>query len=366
MGLRRQLNTEGIAHANADSVTHARHVRQRKEQREIEWMPEVVSPDNPAAEFALRSSGLDLSKGVYFTGTGLTEKAVNGPDFEAHLAAINWERRWNYGQMKRGSKVSNVKRKRKQPAVGESVVNLAPWQMTFINGELERWEKAGLMPDKRKEMLLAWLEPLRLTAAETFGKASGWDVLGSYIHLDSNKVHFGVIHSRVGGDNHLIGEKYLRTVGPWSVAQWRIKQIGGSDPADSRLRQNFERFSERHGRETVPLDLQLHVDVDARFDGLVSTMGTDAKGRFDAAKQHYREWKAKNRQNSVVRSPSSQRIAWEVLRLVTPLLPPQVQATIRLARNASQAFQVVTTVLNAAREPERVSPSKIRQIERNI
>lgn len=87
-----------------------------------------------------------------------------GSDFERHLAAENWNRRFYLGKMRRGEKVSTVRRNHKCPALGEVVTNLAPWQMTFLNGELLRWEKAGISKEDRREMLIAFVKPLRRLA----------------------------------------------------------------------------------------------------------------------------------------------------------------------------------------------------------
>lgn len=366
MSLRRQLSSEGIAHANADSPTHARHVRQRREQREVEWIPESVEQENSSEVFKLRSQGLDLNKGLYYVGSGTVERETEGKEFESHLSAINSERRWNYAEMKRGGKTSTVRRKRKYPAVGETVVNLSPWQMLMINSELERWEKAGVTPEQRKALLFAWIQPLRWEAIKQFEQSTGWDVLGSYWHLDSNKIHVGIIHSRVSIENKLVGEKYLRTVGPWSVAQSRIQKIGASDPADTRLKQNLERFNQRHGAKTVPLDIKLHTAIDAEFDALIATMGDDARKRFDIAKAQYREWKARSHRDVALRSPSSMRVSWAVLRMLTPLLPPQVQATIRLSRNAIQAFQVISNALTALSPEPQSQLYKAPELTRHL
>ena len=346
MSLHRQLNQEGIRHANADSPTHARHVRQRKMQRGIDWVPESVSEENPAEVFKLKANGLDLEQGLYFIGNAVNDRQVAGVEFEQHLSAINWDRRWNYAEMKRGDRISMVRRKRSTPAVGETVVNLSPWAMLFVNTQLEIWEQSGVSASDRRDLLLSWLEPLRKEVVDNFEKATGWDVVGSYIHLDSNKVHFAAIHTRVGKDHRLLGEKSLRTVGPWSVAQARIHSIGAGDPADVRLKENLTKFRSRYG-DKVPLDLLLHQTVDDKFESQVEGMGTDAVARYDTAKSEYRYWKGKARRESVVRSPGSQRIAWDVLRLITPLLPPPVQAGIRVARTAIQAFQVVTSAIDA-------------------
>ena len=350
MSLRRQLNSAGIAHSNADSKLHDDHVKQRKQAREISWIPEPA-PENPAEEFKLQVGDMPLGKGFYFTGIGNSETPVDGATFEKHLSAINWERRWNYASMKRGEKVSMVRRKRTSPACGEFVVNLSPWEMTFLNGELKRWEVAGLSPEKRKEMLEAFLTPLRKTVVEEFYKYTDWEVVGSYLHLDSNKIHVGVIHSRVNAENKLTGSPYLKTIGPWSCAQNRISEVGASDPADTRLKQNLERFSSRHGKDVQPLDMKLHGQLDREFEKLVKVMDEDAGKRYEAAKEHYREWKKKARRDAVTRSPSSQKIAMGVLRHLLPLLPPQVRAAVLISRTALQAFGVVNAALDAINHP---------------
>ncbi len=364
MSLRRKLSLEGIAHSNADSATHARHVRQRRQQREVEWIPEVISGDNPAAEFRLQAGDLSIGKGLYFVGSGESEKQVAGPDFERHLAAINWERRWNYAPMRRGDKVCTVRRQRKSPACGEIVTNLSPWEMNFLNGELARWEKAGIPSDQRKDMLFSFLSSLRTEVVNEFVAATRFEVPGSYAHLDSNKVHFGIINTRVTGKNEFVegSDRYLRTIGPWSVSMARIAGLGAADPADNRLRQNLERFGERHGSGVEPLDMRLHRVMDLKFDELVAGMDADAGKRYEAAKQYYRDWKVKARRESAMRSPGSQRIAWEVLRTVTPLFPPQVRAAIGIARTALQAFQVVTAAIDAM-SPPPPPPQKSKTLE---
>ena len=366
MSLRRQLNAQGIRHSNADSLTHARDVAERSRQRETAWIPETVNDSNPASVFKLRGDDLNLPKGIYFTGNGKDEKIVAGVDFEKHLAAANWERRFHYAPMKRGDKVSTVRRKSNGAAIGETIVNLAPWQMLWVNGELARWEKAGISTDDRKEMLFAFLDPLRKTVVSVFAEKTGRDVSGSYLHLDSNKIHPAIISSRTDSNNQLVGEKYLRTIGPWSVAQHRIKEIGAADSADNRLQQNLERFRERHGKDVIPLDIQLHSALDKKFDEQVASMGPDAMKRFEMAKKEYRGWKEKNRKEAVLRSPSSQNIAWDVIRLVSPLLPPQVQATPRLAHTAVQVIQVISAALDAIAPPTQPPPQQTQTQTREI
>jgi hypothetical protein len=347
MSLRRQLTPDGIAHSNADSHTHARHVFQRAKAREIEWIPEAVSSTSPAAEFKLKTGDIQIGKGLYFVGHGKKESGVEGCEFEKHLSAVNWERRWNYASMKRKDKVCTVRRKRTTPAVGEFVVNLSPWQMTFLNGELQRWEAAGIPPEQRKETLEAFLDPLRKTVVEEFAASTGWEVVGSYLHLDSNKVHVGVIHSRVTAENKLVGSPYLKTIGPWSCAQSRIASLGAADAADNRLKENLERFHTRHGKDTQPLDQKLHETLDQKFEELIGVMDSDASKRFEAAKEHYRQWKVKARRDAMTRSPSSQRIAWETVRLVTPLLPREVRIALSVARTVVQVFSILHSAVDA-------------------
>jgi len=153
-----------------------------------------------------------------------------------------------------------------------------------------------------------------------------------------------------------VGDKHLRTIGPWSVAQGRIVGIGAGDPADGRLRQNLGRFAERYGADVQPLDMKLHAVLDAKFSQLVEA--DDGAGpRFEAAKEHYRNWKARARSEAPLRSPGSQRIGHAVLRLVCPLFPPQVQVAIHLARTAMQAFEVVHAALSALSVPPEPTTS---------
>lgn len=348
MSLQRKLSPDGVRHSNADSSTHARHVSQRAKNREIDWIAEAVSSPNPAEVFKLQVGDLSLGKGCYFTGVGKSEASVDGAAFEKSLSAINWERRWHFAQMKRKDKICTVRRKRKNPAVGEFVVNLSPWQMTFVNGELARWEVARISPEKRKAMLLAFLDPLRKSVIAEFAKSTGWDVVGSYIHLDSNKVHLGVINTRVSADNQLLGSPYLKTIGPWSCAQSRIASLGAADPGDHRLKENLEKFHARHGADVQPLDQKLHESLDQKFEDLIRVMDSGASKRYDVAKEHYRQWKTKARRDSMTRSPSSQRIAWETVRFVTPLLPREVRAALSIARTVVQVFSILQSALNSS------------------
>jgi hypothetical protein len=130
--------------------------------------------------------------------------------------------------MTRNGKKCKVRRLRSAPACEEFVVN-------FLNAELVRWEAAGISPDKRSEMLAALTDELRRDVVAEFQKTTGRDVVGSYIHFDSNKIHLGVIHSRVGPANDLVGDKRLGTVGPWTTAQNRIGKLGLLDAGDQRL-----------------------------------------------------------------------------------------------------------------------------------
>jgi len=331
----------------------------------VEWIADAVPPENPSAEFALQADGLALGNGRYFVGSGDSEKQVEGAEFERHLSSVNWDRRWNYAAMKRGEKVCKVRRKRTTPACGEIVTNLAPWQMQFLNGELRRWEQAEIPKEKRAEMLLAFLAPLRSAVVAEFASATGLEIPASYLHFDSNKVHAGVIYSHINKDNQLVGVKYLRTIGPWSVAVSRATELGAADPADGRLRDNLERFAKRHGADTEPLDLRLHRVLDREFEKLVAGMDDDAGHRYEEAKEYYKTWKTKNRREAAFRSSSSQRIAWQTVRLLTPLFPPPVRAAVSLARTAVQVFRVLSVALDAASDSSSSgsSPQKNRQPE---
>ena len=344
LSLRRHLDREAIGHANADSNTHARHVARRKTDREITWIAEPQEASGSSI-FALKADGLGLAQGKYFIGTGKDETEISGTGFESHLASVNWQRRWNYAEMKRGDKIAITKRRRSQDACEEFVINLSPWQMHFINGTLGNLAKAGVSAEKRKDLLEALLGGIRQKMVSEFGEKSGRDVVGSYIHHDSAKIHFGVVHSRVGKDNKLIGEKHLGTIGAWSVAQSRIAKLGLVDKADTRLNENLDRFHARHGREREPLDLHLHQVADEEFDKAVKAMGSGAERRFEQSKEFYKSWKGKQRREALLQSPSVQRVAWQVLRYISPLLPPPLQMALSVTRTASQAVAVISVAL---------------------
>jgi hypothetical protein len=315
-----------------------------------------VQPDNPASEFSLRSAGLELGNGIYFVGFGANEKPAEGKEFEDHLSAVNWKRSWNYAQMKRGDKISTVRRKRTSPACREMVINMSPWQMVMLNGELQRWEEMGIHPEKRKEMLLAFLEPLRSAVVSDFAASTGMDVLGTYIHLDSTRVHCAVIFTSVGADNKMLG-KNPPCIGAYTVASCRAAQVG-VQPSNAWLADNLKRFEERHGVGVEPADLRAHRILDEQFDKLIAGMAkvdpTAAK-RYEKAKEHYRAWKAKRRHDVVMRSATAQRIGWDVLQMAMPLFPPQVRTAISICRSAIQAFRVLSVALAACKADARES-----------
>lgn len=358
MTLARRLNKEGIAHANADSPTHARHVRQRRKMNAVEWVPEEVITENSAVEFQLKADGLNLGQGAYWIGFGKTETGAPGEAFQAHCNSINWSRRWNHAEMSRQGKKCKVRRKRNTPACEEFVINFSPWQMRFINCELARWEAAGIASDKRKEMLVALVDEIRIDVVADFKKRTGRDVVASYVHWDSNKVHIGIVHSRVGPENTLVGEKRLGTVGPWTTAQNRIAKLGLVDAGDLRLIENLEKFHSRFGKDRQPLDIALHDLLDQKFAEKLAGMDSEAVKRYEESQTYYKEWKSKCRREAAFRTAGSQRIAWQTLRLVTPLLPPQLRAALSVARTCVQAFQVVGVALDAVSSPAVTPASK--------
>jgi ferredoxin-fold anticodon binding domain-containing protein len=349
MSLRRHLNAEGVAHAHADSKTHARHVRQRKARSGVEWIPEPVE-DSGASVFRLKGDGLGLGMGRYFIGHGSEEKNVGGKDFESHCNGANWARRWNFADMTRAGKKSRVKRQREAPACQEIVVNVSPAQMIFLNSELERWERAGIPAAERREMVVEMVDEMRKAVVAEFKAATGWDVVASYAHFDSNKVHVGVVASRVGPDNNLLGNKSLGTLGPWSVGQNRLAKLGLVDAGDTRLKENLDRFKSRYGAERQPLDIRLHDVLDQVFAGQVEKL--KAGERYAQAQEEYKVWKLRNRREAFTRSAGSARVAWQTLRLVTPLLPPQIQTALALAHTAMRAFEIVGAALDSLNPPQ--------------
>jgi|GEM_PF-1612361 len=369
MSLSRHLNKEGIAHANADSATHARHISQRSKQKVTEWIPELVE-ENPAFEFRLNPKGFDIGKGSYFTGISETEASVSGESFEDHCSAVNWKRRWNTSTMSRNGKKCQVRRKRSSPACEEFVVNFFPAQMRFINQELIRWETAGLLPEQQKGILISLVNEIRIELLKEFKESSGRDIVASYIHWDSNKIHIGIIHSRVGPENTLVGLKRLGTVGPWSVAQNRLVSLGLVDAGDNRLADNLERFRSRFkendtDRDREPLDIKLHNLLDEKFSALVQKMDVGAAARYDQAQEYYKQWKLQNRKASQTRSPTSQRIAWDTVRFLTPLLPPEVRVALSIAHSVSQVFNILGDALktvSTTSSPQHNPQPKITKI----
>jgi hypothetical protein len=350
VSLRRHLNREAIAHSNADSKTHARHVARRKVDKQISW---IAEPEDRAGAsvFAFNPESVGLGQGKYYQGHGTEEREVTGPGFESHLASTNWKRRWNFAQMKRGDKVAETRRIRSQDACEEFVVNLSPWQNHFLATTVKRLDESGVPRGKQKQFVEAVVGDIRREVVQEFSRISGRDIIGSYIHFDSSKIHVGVIHSRVGKDNHLVGEKYLRTIGPWSVAQSRIAGLGLVDKSDTRLQDNLQRFRARHGKDRKPLDLHLHEKADEQFTKAIKALGPKAEASLEASKEYYKGWKRNQRESAILQSPMTQRVAWQILRIVTPLLPPQVRMALAVSRTAGQALSVISTAL------EQLAPS---------
>lgn len=359
MALQRSLTIDGIRHANADSSTHARHVRERKERKGINWIPQAIDSEDPAAVFKLRADDLELGNGRYFLGALGSDREVNGQEFESELAKINRERSWQLGSMSRNGKARPVRRKRSAPAIGEVVVNLSPWQMGLINRYIKEWEDQGIGSADRRALLEAWLEPMRGEVLSHFRERTGREIVGSYWHYDSNKVHLGIINTRVRADHTLVGTKSLRTIGPWSVAQSRIYQIGAGDAGDKRLQENLERFRQRHGE--MPLDIDLHQTLDSVFDRQVQAIGAEVK--YEQAKSEYMEWKERQRERLLPRH-NSEEMLWIAMRLITPLLPPEVRTAIRVCRSTYELFGTIQNVVKAheQRAPDLSKPSPARTL----
>jgi len=345
MSLRRSLSREGIAHANADSITHARHVEDRKNRRKLEWVAEPVDQADGTEIFRLKSpERLGLSKGRYFVGI---DEEVGGTDFERYCNEINRQRSWYRGMMKRGKSRRPVRRKKKSPACTEVVVNFHPAQMLFIQKLLNGWEANGIQPDRRRELLESLVDDLRRGILTEFRAASNWETVGSYIHYDSNKIHIGLIVSRVSSDNRLSSERSLGTVGAWSVGQQRLRKLGLVDPSDLRLSENLQRFRAKFGDRT-PLDLRLHNHLDADFEQIVARLS--AENLYKQSEKEYIAWKMKSRREAFSRSPGALGVAWGLLRHISPLLPPGLQAALSVSRTALQAFQILDSALATAQK----------------
>ncbi len=152
MSLRRHLTRDGIAHANADSATHKRHVSQRAARRTIEWVPAIAEP-NAAAEFRLQADELEIANGVYYVGHGNDERAVCGTEFEASCAAVNWQRSWNTAEMQRRVKVAadtpgskDAILLRRAPFVGKDNTQLAKSSSSILRrGRVLGWAMSPIL-----------------------------------------------------------------------------------------------------------------------------------------------------------------------------------------------------------------------------
>jgi hypothetical protein len=355
MSLRRSIDRSGIAHANADSATHARHVADRRARRQIEWVAEPVE-DSCAEIFRLKSpERLGLSKGRYFLGN---DSEVSGVIFEHNCNEINRLRSWYRGTMKRGESRRPVRRKRRSPACQEIVVNLHPAQMFFVQKLLKGWEENGVAAEQRRELFEALIDDLRAGVIAEYRAASNWDLVGSYIHYDSNKIHVGLVVTRVDQNNRLSPERSLGTLGAWSVGQNRLRKLGLVDTADRRLDENLSRFSSKFG-DRPPLDLRLHDRLDQDFEKIV----TDLKSEdiYRQSEKDYIAWKLRARRAAFARSPGALGVAWGVLRCISPLLPPEIQTALRFARTGMKALQVVEAALVSKDGPQN-SLSEILQV----
>lgn len=340
MSLSRHLSRRGIAHANADSPTHASDVTRRAKMRQVHWIPEATE-ESSATEFKLRAPGLGLGKGLYWTVDGESIAEVDGKGLESHCNAINWQRRWYTARMKRGDKVSRVRRKRKAAACEEVVANLHPAQMHFINNLLDSWSKQGVSPEERRLRFDKMCLSLRDSVLEQHREsAPGFEAVACYLHLDSNKLHFGIIASAVDGNNELTGKR-PPSVGAWTVGAWRLSSLGIDRGENRWLKENIEKFRSRHGAKALPYDLALHKAIDSKFDRLVREMGPDAVRSYSASCEYYAKWKSKERGLSLSRTPSSSQVVWKILFLVRPLLPPPVRTALDASRSLAVAVQII-------------------------
>jgi len=353
MSLRRSLSREGIAHANADSITHARHVEDRRARRQIDWVAEPVE-DSGAEIFQLKNpERLGLSKGRYFLGD---DSEVCGVDFEHTCNEVNRLRSWYRGTMKRGGGRRPVRRKRRSPACQEIVVNLHPAQMFFIQKLLKGWEENGVSSEQRRELFESLVNDLRDGVIAEYRAASNWDLVGSYIHYDSNKIHVGLIVTRVNQNNRLSPERSLGTLGAWSVGQNRLRRLGLVEAGDRRLDENLSRFSSKFG-DRPPLDLRLHDRLDQDFEKIVTDL--KAEDIYHQSEKDYIAWKLRARRHAFARSPGALGVAWGLLRHISPLLPPGLQAALSVSRTALQAFQILDSALAAAQKTKQTALSDL-------
>jgi hypothetical protein len=350
MSLTRPLSRKGIAHANADSPTHASDVARRAKMRQTSWIPEE-SKESLASEFKLKAPGLGLGKGVYWNFNGESLVEVDGKGLEAHCNAINWERRWYTAQMKRGDKISRVRRKRKSAACEEVVVNLHPAQMHYLNNLLESWSKQGIPPDKRREHFDKICLSLRDAVLEQHrDSAPGFEAVACYLHLDSNKIHFGIIASAVNGKNELSGKR-PPGVGAWSVGAWRLATLGIEQGENIWLKENIAKFRARHGSKSLPYDIALHRALDLKFDKVVAQMGPTSSRSYRESCEYYRKWKTNERKSSLERTPSTSKVVWKVLFLLRPLLPPAVRTALDASRSLTVALKVIQTAVAEVSAP---------------
>ncbi len=184
---------------------------------------------------------------------------------------------------------------------------------------------------------------LKAVGAEAHA-AITWDVLGATIHYDGTVPHINLHISKVTADHMLANPSRLRTIGSWSVAQWRLANIGVRGPGNSVLADNLRRFRERHGAEAEPLDLRLHRALDEAFGKRGAGGGGESISDMTllrTCEAAHRSWKLRQPKPTMPRAHRYDRIMLAVFDKLAPFLPRELMTAMKFVTQISQLIRVV-------------------------
>ena len=324
MSLLRKLKSYASEkHCNAESDVHARHVAIRKKKRQISWVPLPKEDVIDSSIFALNLKELGLKKGEAFCHFAAGIREIEGKELEALLAGVRRKKSFYFQTRKlKSGELSKSRRKRPNP-LSELTVSLSPAQSLFLQKLSEseiRQKMRGLIPG--------------LSAALV--DATGWCLEASSIHYDGSRPHLNFYITRVKDDNTLTGAPRLRTLGPWSVGQWRLFKIGAGDEfGNQRLKDNLENFIERHGEGIEPLDLKLHRLLDEAFK---SDLSASEQLRLEKCQEQHANWKTSQRVMFTRKKNGVEQLGWSVFYAAYPHFCPAMQAALK-------GVQVLTTII---------------------
>jgi hypothetical protein len=340
MSLRRKLRSHSaVRYSNAESDVHAARVAERAErkQHQVEWIAVANKSAglSPEEAFGLDWKKIGLPRGECFTFKDEQFTKTDGKEYESYLGEMRRERSWvtqartrqGQPQIRRDGEASFYKRKRPGSIV-ELVVNVSPAQSLWLR-------------DKSPRQIQAKIKHCLDAVGVEVREGIRWDLLGATVHYDSARPHLNLHVTRVLSDHTLASPARLRTIGSWSVAQWRLAKIGLGGSGNEVLASNLKRFADRHGTGAEPFDLRLHRVLDIAFESdFDGSGGTDFGLLRDCEKTH-REWKKVQPQKILSKRGQCDAILVHVIRALRPFLPPPLARALRVINKVSEIVGII-------------------------